>query len=127
MEKKTIPHEHLCTVCKRPEGCEEVFCDRPLWDVCSTRPECQQIYIKATVHRYTDGDTLPCCERRRVETPGDRMTTDLSRVTCKGKEQKTMSDGEEEVPTLPAGVPGHVVGCLCAGCIAANQEPIAHF
>lgn len=98
MESKQVPHEHWCTVCKRPEGCEDKFCQRTLWDVCE-RPECQKIYKAATVHRYTDTQILPCCGLSVFHTPGDRMTTDPTRVTCKGpKREQLIETRAEEVP-----------------------------
>jgi hypothetical protein len=140
MEKKTIPHEHFCTVCKRPEACEEIFCKRDLWDVCG-RPACLEVHANATVHIFTETDTLPCCGKLRTATPGDRMTTDPSKVTCgfehfepedapapEGwrKEQRAKSEEPRPASLFPLPsledaarepvTPGHVLGCLCWKC-----------
>lgn len=118
-EKKTIPHEHWCSVCKRPEACEDAFCERPLWHVCSDRPHCQQIYANATVHVYTEQEILPCCGISKFMTPqGDRMTTDPARVTCRRPGEPAYV--APQPPTL--GAPGHVPGCLCNDCIALQQD-----
>ena len=84
MQEQEIPHEHWCSICKRVEGCEDKFCRRQVWTVC-VRPECKKLYEAATVHVYTSETYLPCCGRSRFETPGDRMTVDLTGVTCPGR------------------------------------------
>lgn len=95
MEEHEIPHEHKCSVCKKVIGCDVKYCDRPYWHVCDG-PACQKIYESATVHRATDLDILPCCGVAKNATPqGDRMSTDPTRVTCKGKTNPVKKVGKK--------------------------------
>jgi len=97
--ERVIPHEHSCTVCKKVDGCDNKSCQRTDWDVCESA-ECRRIAAAATVHRYTESETLPCCGVPRKSTPiGDRMSSDPRRITCAGPPKSNPADTGDEVPT----------------------------
>lgn len=82
---RNIPHEHVCYICGKLDGCTDEHCERSRLGHPCGKKSCQAEAKAGVVHLMGANPKaeLGCCKKLPNQTPRrDRMVGDPTRVTC---------------------------------------------